>query len=77
VRNPYDFFMVTFALLFRPSTTPLDSIFLGAEIVQDEFAIAYERAIFFMGSMRDRMVWRHHSSRNFPAQAGQLYSQSC
>src|ERR1700722_2255217 len=23
-----------------------------------------------MGSMRDRMVWRHHSSRNFPAQAG-------
>src|SRR5579864_6720141 len=22
-----------------------------------------------MGSMRDRIVWRHHSSRNFPAQA--------
>src|ERR1700730_14485482 len=35
-----------------------------------------ERAIFFMGSMRDRMVWRHHSSRNLPAQAGELYSQS-
>ena len=36
-----------------------------------------ERAIFFMGSIRERMVWRHHSSRNLPAQAGELYSQSC
>src|ERR1700723_2895124 len=26
-----------------------------------------DRAIFFMGSMRERMVWRHHSSRNFAA----------
>ena len=34
-------------------------------------------SIFFMGSIRDRMVWRHHSSRNLPAQAGELYSQSC
>jgi hypothetical protein len=32
-----------------------------------------ERAIFFMGSIRDRIVWRHHSSRNLPAQAGELY----
>src|SRR5215468_9159846 len=31
-----------------------------------------ERAIFFMGSMRDRIVWRHHSSRNLPSQAGEL-----
>ena len=46
---------------------------LGPEIVKDEFAmLRRERAIFFMGSMRDRMVWRHHSSRNLPAQAGEL-----
>src|ERR1041385_298726 len=36
-----------------------------------------ERAIFFMGSIRERMVCRHHSSRNLPAQEGELYSQSC
>src|SRR2546428_13140381 len=29
-----------------------------------------------MGSMRDGMVWRRHSSRNLPAQAGELYSHS-
>jgi glucose dehydrogenase len=27
--------------------------------------------------VRDRIVWRHHSSRNLPAQAGEVYSQSC
>ena len=42
------------------------------EIVEDELAVLAQRATFFMGSMRDRMVWRHHSSRNFPAQAGEL-----
>jgi hypothetical protein len=35
-----------------------------------------ERAIFFMGSTRDRKVWWRHWSRNLPAQAGELYSQS-
>ena len=34
------------------------------------------RAIFFIGSIRERMVCRHHSSRNFPAQVGEVYSQS-
>jgi hypothetical protein len=29
-----------------------------------------ERAIFFMGSVRERMVCRHHSSRNLPAHVG-------
>jgi hypothetical protein len=33
---------------------------------------AQERAIFFMGSMRDRMVWRRQSWMNLPAQAGEL-----
>jgi hypothetical protein len=34
------------------------------------------RAIFFIGSMRDRMVWLHQKSRNIPAQVGELYSQN-
>jgi len=39
---------VTLALLFSPSTTPLDSSFLGAEIVEDEFAMIAERAGDFL-----------------------------
>jgi hypothetical protein len=31
-----------------------------------------ERAIFFIGSMRERITCRHHSSRNFPAHVGEL-----
>jgi hypothetical protein len=34
-------------------------------------------AIFFIGSMRERMTWSHQSSRNFAAQAGELYCQNC
>ena len=30
------------------------------------------RATFFIASIRERMVCRHHSSRNFPAQVGEL-----
>ena len=39
---------MTLALLFSPSTTPLDSSFLGAEIVEDEFAMIAERAGDFL-----------------------------
>ncbi len=47
--------------------------FLSAEIVEDQLTmLTQRRAIFFMGSMRERMVWRHHSFRNFPAQAGEV-----
>ena len=48
-------------------------LLLRAEIVEDELAMVRSvRAIFFIGSMRVRMTWRHHKSRNFPAQAGEL-----
>jgi hypothetical protein len=30
------------------------------------------RAIFFIGSIRLRMVWEHQKSRNMPAQRGEL-----
>ncbi len=65
--------MVTSALLFRPSAMPLERGFLSAEIVEDQLAeLTKDRAIFFMGAMRECMVWRHRSSRNFAAQAGEL-----
>ena len=44
---------------------------LSAEIVEDQLTMLPHRAIFFMGSMRERIVCRHHSS-NFAAQAGKL-----
>ena len=47
---------------------------LSSEIVEDQLTMLPQRpkAIFFMGSMRERMVCRHQSSRNFAAQAGEL-----
>ena len=43
----------------------------------DEFAyFAYGAGDFLIGSMRGRIVWRHHSSRSLPAEAGALYSLS-
>ena len=35
------------------------------------------RAIFFMGSMRERNAVVHQASRNLPAQVGEAYSQNC
>ena len=35
---------MTLALLFRPSTTPLESSFLSPEIVEDQLAVLAERA---------------------------------
>jgi hypothetical protein len=34
------------------------------------------RAIFFIGSMRERIACVHHCSRDFAAQAGDAYSQN-
>ena len=34
---------MTLALLLRPSTTPLESSFLGAEIVEDQLAVLAQR----------------------------------
>jgi hypothetical protein len=57
---------------------PLENCFLARK--QFRISARCERsvlAIFFIGSMRERMDWRHHSSRNLPAQLGDSYSQSC
>jgi len=34
-----------------------------------------ERAIYSIGSMRERTTWRHHWSRNFPAHVAELQSR--
>ena len=46
---------------------------LSAEAIEDQLPmLPQERAIFFIGSMRERMACRHHSSRNIPAQPTEL-----
>ena len=61
--------MVSLALVFRPSTTPLEM----APLALNQFRMRgrwrrHMRAIFFMGSMRERKAVVHQVSRNFPAQ---------
>ena len=47
--------------------------FSRPEIVQEQLAVLRRvRANFFIGSMRERITWRHHSSRNLPAQNGEV-----
>ena len=36
--------MVTLALLFSPSTTPLENCFLGLEVVEQQRAVSAQRA---------------------------------
>ena len=44
-------------------------LFPGAKIVEDQFAVGPKvLATFFMGSIRERITWRHHWSRNLAAQ---------
>ena len=46
---------------------------LTTEIVEDQFAVLAQRAgIFCVGSMRERITRRHHSSRNLPAHVWEL-----
>jgi len=58
--EPYDFLMVTLALLFSPSTTPLENSFLALKYSSSSMrgARGSVRAIFFIGSSRLRMVMR-------------------
>ena len=78
VRKPYDLLMVTFALLFNPSTTPLENSLRALKWFSSSARwVRSVRAIFFMGSMRLRMVWRHQKSRNMPDRVGELYFQNC
>ena len=78
VRNPYDFLVTNFTLLLRPSTAPEETSPRGPEPVQDQAAddSRIVRATFFIGSSRDRITRRVHSSRNLPAHDALLYSQN-
>jgi hypothetical protein len=65
--------MVNLALLFRPSTTPLEMSFPAPEVVEDQLPVlAKGTGDLLHGSIRQPMVWRRHSSRNLAAQAGEL-----
>jgi hypothetical protein len=68
-----------FGLVVEALNDAAGELLFGTEVVQDQRARCErsELAIFFIGSVRDRMTWRHHSSRNLPAQLGDSYSQSC
>ena len=64
--------MVTLALLFSPSMTPLENCFLCAEIIEQQFAVGAHGA----GELLHRFDVRahglvHHRSRNLPAQVGE------
>src|SRR3954467_5867872 len=77
VRKPYDFLVTNFTLLFSPSTAPDDT----SPLARNQFRISGRwlrivRATFFIGSSRDRITRRVHSSRNLPAHDGRLYSQN-
>ena len=63
-------------MLLKPSTIPAE-ISLRA---RNQFKISGRwrrsiRATFFIGSMRERMTWTHHSSRKAPAQSSERYCQ--
>src|SRR3954453_9199358 len=77
VRKPYDFLVTSFTLLFSPSTAPDEN----SPLARNQFKIRGRclrsvRAPFFIGSRRDRITRRVHSSRNFPAHAALRYSQN-
>ena len=44
----------------------------GKRTLTKAYMLFLARAMFFMGSMRERITCRHQSSRNFPAHAGEL-----
>src|SRR6185312_12823464 len=77
VRKPYDFLVTSFTLLLSPSTAPAETV----PLARNQFRISGRwarmlRATFFIGSRRDRITRPVHSSRNLPAHAAPLYSQS-
>ena len=61
--------MVSFALLFEPSTAPAEMAPLARNQLSNKGRwVRSVRAIFFMGSIFERIVRVHHWSRNFAAQ---------
>ena len=68
--------MVTFALLFKPSTIPLEKAFFALNQFRiSSLCARIVLATFFMGSICERITRVHQRSRNFSAQAGETYSQ--
>lgn len=77
VLNPYAFFIVTFILLFRPSTTPLDIVPLALNQLRINglwHLIIF--AIFFIGIIFESITLLVHRSINFPAQVGETYDHN-
>ena len=69
VLNPYAFLVVSFALLLKPSTIPLENCPLARnQFNSNGRCFRNLRATFFMGSILERIVFVHHLSRNCPAQ---------
>ncbi len=71
-RNHRIFLIVSLDLSLIPSTTPFD-IF---PLAWNQFKMSsrrrrHIRAIFFIGSIRERSTSRHQPSRNLPAQVGE------
>ena len=71
VRKPYAFLIISFALLFRPSTIPAEMVPSAWSQLRIQSRWRHMVwAAFFIGSIFDRIVPVHHSLMNFPAQAG-------
>ena len=68
VRKPKDFLDVSFALVLKPSTTPLESCPLARNQFSNRVRwLRNIRATSFIGSIFDRIVFLHHLSRNRPS----------
>jgi len=68
--------MVTLALLFRPSMTPLETA-CGMEVVEDQLAMRADGAAnFFMGSILGAHRLGTPLVENLPAQVGESYCRA-
>ena len=70
--------MVSLALLFKPSTTPLDICPLALNQLRIKGRCERSMyAIFFIGLIRERNASVHQRSKNLPAHPAERYSQNC
>ena len=69
MRKPYDFLVISFNLLLKPSTIPAEIVPPARNQLRMSSRFSRKvRATFFIGSILLRIVRVHHSSKNFPAQ---------
>ena len=74
--KPYAFLMVNFALLLKPSTTPVDSPCDSNQFSGIGSCLSSVAAIFCIGSICDWFARMHQSRKNFDAQVGEVYVQN-